>query len=71
MLGVLAMRGPRITVGADKAYETRGFVKACRDIGATLREVQNLARSADSAIGGKTTRHAGYVISQRKRKCIE
>lgn len=32
---------------------------------------QNLTRSGDSAIDGRTTRHAGYDISQRKRTCTE
>jgi hypothetical protein len=71
MLDELAVRGTRITVGADKAYDTRGFVQACRDIGATPHVAQNLARTGGSAIDGRTTRHAGYGISQRKRKCIE
>jgi hypothetical protein len=71
MLDELAVRGPRITVGADKAYDTRGFVQACRDIGATPHVAQNLARTGGSAIDARTTRHAGYGISQRKRKCIE
>ncbi|TAL13655.1 MAG: IS5 family transposase, partial [Aquabacterium sp.] len=71
MLDELPVRGPRITVGADKAYDTRGFVQACRDIGATPHVTQNLARTGGSAIDGRTTRHAGYGISQRKRKCIE
>lgn len=71
MLDELAVRQAQITVGADKAYDTRGFVRACRDIGATPHVAQNLQRIGGSAIDGRTTRHAGYDISQRKRKCIE
>ena len=61
----------RVTVGADKAYDTRGFVKACRNMRVTPHVAQNTARNGGSAIDGRTTRHAGYEISQRKRKCIE
>jgi hypothetical protein len=32
---------------------------------------QNQQRRGGSAIDGRTTRHAGYTISQRKRKRIE
>ena len=61
----------RITVGADKAYDTRGFVQACRDAGVTPHVAQNTGRIGGSAIDGRTTRHTGYAVSQRKRKCIE
>lgn len=61
----------RITVGADKAYDTRGFVKECRALNVTPHVAQNLKRSGGSAIDARTTRHAGYAISQLKRKCIE
>lgn len=71
MLDELAVRQSQVTVGADKAYDTRGFVQACRDIGVTPHVAQNLTRSGGSAIDGRTTRHVGYAISQRKRKCIE
>ena len=67
----VAQAGKRITVGADKAYDTRGFVKACRDNNVTPHVAQNTTRVGGSAIDGLTTRHAGYAISQRKRKCIE
>jgi IS5 family transposase len=71
MLDELAVRQAQVTVGADKAYDTRGFVQACRDIGVTPHVAQNLTRNGGSAIDGRTTRHVGYAISQRKRKCIE
>lgn len=71
MLADAAQAGKRITVGADKAYDTRGFVKACRDNNVTPHVAQNTARVGGSAIDGRTTRHSGYTISQRKRKCIE
>jgi transposase len=71
MLADVAGPGKRATVGADKAYDTKGFVKACRDINVTPHVAQNTARIGGSAIDGRTTRHAGYGMSQRKRKCIE
>ncbi|WP_027820875.1 IS5 family transposase [Paraburkholderia bannensis] len=61
----------RITVGADKGYDTRGFVKACRDTNVTPHVARNTKRSGGSAIDGRTSRHLGYALSQRKRKCIE
>jgi len=71
MLVDVASPGKRVTVGADKAYDTKGFVKACREINVTPHVAQNLNRSGGSAIDGRTTRHPGYEASQRKRKCIE
>jgi IS5 family transposase len=71
MLAGVAKRGKRVTVGADKAYDSRGLVKACRDINVTPHVAQNLNRSGGSAIDERATRHVGYDISQRKRKCIE
>ena len=71
MLATVAGPNKRVTVGADKAYDTRGFVKACREINVTPHVAQNTRRSGGSAIDGRTTRHAGYGVSQRKRKRIE
>ena len=58
------------TVGADKGYDTRGFVEALRSLGVTPHVAQNTSNRS-SAIDGRTTRHAGYVVSQQKRKLIE
>jgi transposase len=58
----------RLTLGADKAYDARGFVADLRQICVTPHVAQK-ARS--SAIDGRTTRHAGYAVSQRKRKLVE
>jgi hypothetical protein len=66
----VALPGKRITVGADKAYDTRGFVKVCRENNVTPHVAQNTNRVGGSAIDGRTTRHEGYAVSQRKRKCI-
>ena len=61
----------RITIGADKGYDTHGFVQACREQNVTPHVAQNIKRPGGSAIDARTTRHAGYGISQIKRKCIE
>jgi transposase len=60
-----------VTVGGDKGFDTRDFVKECRHMGVTPHVAQNHARPGGSAIDGHTTRHPGYAISQRKRKRIE
>ena len=60
-----------VTVGGDKAFDTREFVKECRHMRVVPHVAQNFGRRGGSAIDGRTTRHAGYVISQRKRKRIE
>jgi len=61
----------QVTVGADKGYDTRGFVREMRERNVTPHVSQNTNRSGGSAIDGRTTRHAGYQVSQRKRKRIE
>ena len=61
----------RVTVGADKAYDTKDFVAECRNLKVTPHVAQNVKRSGGSAIDERTTRHAGYAISQKKRKRIE
>ena len=60
----------RITVGADKAYDTKDFVADLRQLGAAPHVAQN-TRNRRSAIDGRTTRHPGYPISLRIRKRIE
>ena len=61
----------RVTVAGDKGYDTKDFVAALRDLKATPHVAQNDKRRGGSAIDGRTTRHEGYKISQRKRKRIE
>ena len=56
------------TVGGDKSYDTHGFVEAARKLNATPHVAQNAARRGGSAIDERTTRHAGYAVSQRTRK---
>jgi IS5 family transposase len=59
------------TVGADKNYDTKGFVAEMRRLGVTPHVAQNTARSGGSAIDGRTTRHEGYAKSINARRGIE
>jgi len=61
----------RVTLGADKGYDTKEFVKEMRGINVTPQVAQNSNRSGGSAIDERTTRHVGYQVSQQKRKRIE
>jgi IS5 family transposase len=58
------------TLGADRGYDTRAFVAQVRARGLTPHVAQNTSRRR-SAIDGRTTRHAGYWLSQRRRKRVE
>jgi transposase len=60
-----------LSVGADKAYDTRDFVQTVRHMKVRPHVAQNLKRSGGSAIDARTTRHEGYATSQRKRPLIE
>jgi len=57
----------RITVGGDKNYDTKDFVKSCRSMTVT----PHVARRETSIVDARTTRHPGYQMSQRIRKRIE
>jgi IS5 family transposase len=59
-----------VTVGADKAYDNQQFVAEARNLNATPHVAQN-NKHRKSAIDGRTTRHAGYAVSQHKRKRVE
>ena len=69
MLGDLP-EGGRITLGADRGYDTQEFVTGCRALGVTPHVAQNTTNRR-SRVDGRTTRHAGYLESQRKRKRVE
>ncbi len=58
----------RLTFGADKGYDTHGFVGELRRMCVTPHVA---AKMKHSAIDGRTTRHATYAVSQKKRKLIE
>lgn len=58
----------RLTLGADKGYDDAGFVADLRTMCVTPHIA---AKVKGSAIDGRTTRHPGYAVSQKKRKQIE
>lgn len=58
----------QLTLAADKGYDTKGFVAACREMCVTPHVATKVRHSA---IDGRTTRHPAYAVSQRKRKLIE
>jgi transposase len=60
----------RVTLGGDKGYDVRELVGDLRELQVTPHVAQN-NRNRRSAIDARTTRHAGYEISQRKRKRVE
>lgn len=70
MLGRLPKTKRRRTVGADKGYDTRGFVDDVRALGFTPHVAQNTTNRR-SAIDARTTRHRGHQISQSTRPRIE
>jgi IS5 family transposase len=57
----------RVTIGADKGYDCKELVLQLRDHQVT----PHLACKPSTIIDQRTTRHRGYLISQRKRKRIE
>jgi IS5 family transposase len=69
-------RGARITLGADKAYDVTAFVEDLRTRRVTPHIAVNGAVSKHgvarkTAVDGRTTRQAGYRLSQIRRKRIE
>ena len=62
--------GRRVTLGGDRGYDTKGFVEELRGMQVTPHVAQNTNRRR-SAVDGRTTRHEGYAVSQRKRKRVE
>ncbi len=68
--------GHRITVGADKAYDTKDHAATMRTLDVTPHVAQNKSQTKTgklrkSAIDGRTTRHESYGLSQKRRKMIE
>ena len=62
--------GKRVTMGGDKNYDTQEFVGELRGMNITPHVAQNNTNRR-SAVDERTTRHAGYEVSQRKRKRVE
>ena len=71
MLGELPLTSRRLTVGADKLYDTRAWVATVRTMRITPHVAQFDRPRGGSAIDRRTTRHPGYAVSQRKRKLVE
>src|SRR5260370_8639128 len=57
----------QVTLGADKGYDTREFVKALRALEVTPHVAQNTSNRA-SGIAGRTTPPPGYLVSQPNPK---
>lgn len=68
MLGRRDKKNKRATVGADKGYDCKAFVKGCRKRNVTPHAA---AKDKYSAIDGRTKRHGGYRQSLKVRKRIE
>jgi len=60
----------RITGGADKAYDTKEFVRELCNLQATPHVAQN-NKGRKSAIDGRVTSQPGYTVSLRIRKRLE
>jgi hypothetical protein len=62
--------GKRLTLGGGRGYDTQAFVEQLRGLHVTPHVAQHTSNRR-SAIDGRTTRHEGYAMSQRKRKRVE
>jgi IS5 family transposase len=60
----------RVTVGADRGYDSTDFIDELRCRNATPHVAQNITNRR-SAIDARTTRHPGYTVSQRILKRIK
>jgi IS5 family transposase len=60
----------RVTLGADKAYDTRHLVRELRRMHITPHVAQN-DTNRSSVIDGRTSAQPGYALSQQKRKRVE
>ena len=70
MIEPRADRPRAISLGADKAYDAEDFVNELRSMNVRPHVAQNVS-GRRSAIDARTTRHAGYAMSQKIRKRIE
>jgi hypothetical protein len=57
----------RLTLGADKGYDTQDFVTRYR----RMKFTPHVACRQTSKVDRRTTRHTGYQVSQRIRKRVE
>ena len=63
-------RSRRITVGADKAYDTKDFVSTVRELNVTPHVTRN-DKGRSSNLDRRTTRQPGYAISLSRRWLVE
>ena len=71
MLSELPDRVGRRTLAGDKGYDTKEFVQWTRAMNITPHIAKNEYPGRSSALDDRTTRHAGYEVSQRIRKRVE
>ena len=60
----------RITLGADKAYDTKDFIAAARELNVTAHVTKN-DKGRRSNLDRRTTRHPGYAVSLSRRWLVE
>jgi hypothetical protein len=60
----------RISVGADKAYDSKDFVRTVRELNVTPH-VANNDKGHRSNLDRRTTRQPGYTVSLSRRCLIE
>jgi transposase len=60
----------RVTVGADKAYDSEDFIATARELNVTVHVQQN-EKGRRSRIDRRTTRHPGYARSLSRRWLVE
>ena len=63
-------RKRRITVGADKAFDTKDFIAATRELNVTAHVTKN-DKGRGSNLDRRTTRHSGYAVSLSRRWLVE
>lgn len=62
--------GSMKTLGGDKGYHTKAFVQSLRDL-SIAPHIAMVADRKTPGLDGRTTRHAGYKMSQVRRKLVE
>jgi transposase len=73
MLTLMPPARRRRTLGGDKGFDVPDFIAGVRQLGFTPHIAPNPPRykRGRTAIDQRTTRHQGFVLSQRKRKLVE
>ena len=71
MIGQARPKSRRVTLAADRGYDTQQFVADCRELNVTPHVAQYQQHRRRSAIDKRTTHHRGYTLSQTIRRRIE